>query len=129
MIDLFSHGGILLQFCMLYGSLVTSACVFSFVFTIRHKSHFTAWARFSVITAFLSSLILTLIPISGIMISNVDPHILIFIKMFFQTAIATNVYTMIRTQWSWQEDFKIEIVCENPECPLIVRINKDKSED
>jgi hypothetical protein len=79
--------------------------------------------------ALFSSLILTLIPISGITITNIDLSILIFVKMFFQTAIATNVYTMIRTQWSWQEDFKIEIVCENSECPLIVRINKDKSED
>jgi hypothetical protein len=36
---------------------------------------------------------------------------------------------MIRTQWSWQEDLQIEINCEMKDCPLIVRINKDKSED
>ena len=120
---------LILQFCMMYGSVITSACAFAFIFAIRHKRYFTQWARMSIFLTFCSSLMLTLIPISGIEIMVSASPTLIGIKVFLQTTLAWNVFTLIRTQWSWQEDFRIEMNCEKEDCPLIVRINNDKSEE
>lgn len=116
-----------LAFHGLFGTMVCSAALFGFGFTIKHASYYSVWARTSVLLGFLSSMMLAFVPTSTNLFVINHIWLYLFCGMFMQATIATFIYTIIRNKWSWSEDFRLELNCEYRKCPLVFRINSDKN--